>query len=272
MTRNLDDLLDIWLDKGPTAAPQRVAEAARLQVRSTQQATAMPGALRWRIPIRNTTAAVIATAAAVLVAATVGYSSLVAPLGGPSVLPEADAALPITELDLEPKPGSIEDWLGQTKGPVIQVASGFVSGEQFSVTVFRDAERDGVCVWLEMTQQGGGGCGPVPGAGLPEFGRFGGIGRSELTNGVWAIDGIVAGEVERVWVVTDDGRRANALLAPFRLDDIDASAFLVVLQGGAEPATLVAADGAGAVLDEIPLDLVEPVAPGGDGPLPTPGG
>ena len=35
--RNFDQLLDAWMDLGPTAAPDRVADAARLEARTTRQ-------------------------------------------------------------------------------------------------------------------------------------------------------------------------------------------------------------------------------------------
>ena len=39
--RNLEQLLDAWMDLGPTTAPARLADAARLEARSTRQ-TAIP--------------------------------------------------------------------------------------------------------------------------------------------------------------------------------------------------------------------------------------
>jgi hypothetical protein len=64
--RDLDRLLDAWMDLGPTAAPDRVADAARLEARSTRQRRAWWPARRYLVmnsPIR------IALAAAGVVAA-----------------------------------------------------------------------------------------------------------------------------------------------------------------------------------------------------------
>ena len=86
--RNFDHLLSAWMDLGPTAAPDRVANAARLEVRTTRQ---LPAILdRWaprRFPEMNTTAKVILGSAAVVVALLLGYNYLVAPnVGGPRLV------------------------------------------------------------------------------------------------------------------------------------------------------------------------------------------
>jgi hypothetical protein len=85
--RSFDQLLDAWMDLGPTAAPDRVADAARLEARTTHQ-TALP---LWRPPrflIENTMVRFGLAAAAVVFAALLGYSLLIAPnVGGPSLLP-----------------------------------------------------------------------------------------------------------------------------------------------------------------------------------------
>jgi hypothetical protein len=267
--RNLDELLDAWLASGPTLAPQRVAEAARLEARSSRQATPVTAWLPRRIPISSTAARLISASAAVTVAAIVGYSFLAPPnVSGPRVDPEPDAALPINNLDVVPTPVAPEEGMA-AEGPVLQIARGEARSMVFTVTVYRWAEREGVCMVLATPREADGGCGPPPGEGLPEFGRFGGMSDGELRNGMVEAHGIVAPDVERVWVVTDDGRRANALLVPFVLDDVEASFFVVFLAAGTQLRTTVAADGSGAVLTEIP---VAPVEPGGDGAVPGPGG
>ena len=91
--RNFDQLLNAWMDLGPTTAPDRVADAARLEAAATRQ---LPAALsRWaprRFPVMNTTAKVILATAAVVFAALLGYNYLVAPnVGGPRLfVPGAD--------------------------------------------------------------------------------------------------------------------------------------------------------------------------------------
>ena len=67
--RNFDQLLNAWMDLGPTTAPERVADAARLEAAATRQ---LPAVLsRWaprRFPVMNTTAKVILATAAVALA------------------------------------------------------------------------------------------------------------------------------------------------------------------------------------------------------------
>ena len=75
-----DQILNAWMDLGPTRAPERVADAARLEARSTRQ---MPAVLdRWaprRFPDMNTTVRYVLAAAAVGVAAFIGFNYLVSP-------------------------------------------------------------------------------------------------------------------------------------------------------------------------------------------------
>jgi hypothetical protein len=72
--RALDQLLDAWMDLGPTAAPDRVAEAARLETRSTRQTAGLRGWPPRRFPEMNNTIR-FALAAAVLAGAVVlGYT------------------------------------------------------------------------------------------------------------------------------------------------------------------------------------------------------
>jgi hypothetical protein len=81
--RNLDQIIDAWMDLGPTAAPHRVADAARLEVRFTRQ-TAIP--MWWpprRFPVMNAYLKVALATAAVIVAAVLGSNLLVGPnVGG----------------------------------------------------------------------------------------------------------------------------------------------------------------------------------------------
>jgi len=86
--RSLDQLLDAWMDLGPTSAPDRVADAARLEALSTRQ-TAIPP---WWPPRRflemNNIVRVGLVAAAVVTAALLGYSYFIAPnVGWPTVFP-----------------------------------------------------------------------------------------------------------------------------------------------------------------------------------------
>jgi hypothetical protein len=86
--RTLDQLLDAWMDLGPTVAPARVAEAVRLEARSTRQIASLRGWPPRKFPVMNTTVRFALAAAAVVAAAVLGYAYLVAPnVGGP---PPAD--------------------------------------------------------------------------------------------------------------------------------------------------------------------------------------
>ena len=83
--RTFDQLLNAWMDLGPTTAPDRVADAARLEAAATRQ---LPAVLsRWaprRFPAMNSYAKVALATAAVALAALLGYNYLVAPnVGGP---------------------------------------------------------------------------------------------------------------------------------------------------------------------------------------------
>jgi hypothetical protein len=83
--RDFDQLLDAWMDLGPATAPVRVAEAVRLEVRSTRQAVTLIGWPPRRFPFMNSTVRYALAASIVAVAAIVGYSYLVAPnIGGPA--------------------------------------------------------------------------------------------------------------------------------------------------------------------------------------------
>ena len=72
--RNLDQLLNAWMDLGPTTAPDRVADAARLEARSTRQTAIRQWWPPRRFPQMNNMAELGLAAAAVVVAALLGYS------------------------------------------------------------------------------------------------------------------------------------------------------------------------------------------------------
>ena len=84
--RNLEQLLDAWLDAGPTVAPARVTEAVRLEIRSTRQPAALRGWPPLRFPIMSNTMRIALATAAVAVAALLGFNYLVAPNIGSSGL------------------------------------------------------------------------------------------------------------------------------------------------------------------------------------------
>ena len=97
--RSVEQILDAWLDAGPTVAPARGAEAARLEIRSTRQAAGLIGWPPRRFPIMSNTMRIALATAVVAVAALLGYSYLVAPnigsprLGEPTPTPTPAPAL-----------------------------------------------------------------------------------------------------------------------------------------------------------------------------------
>lgn len=119
--RNLEQLLDAWLDAGPKVAPGRVTEAARLEIRSTRQPAALRGWPPRRFPIMSNTMRIALATAAVAVAALLGFNYLVAPnigspgLGEPSPTPtpvptRTPVAMPIAGV-LAPGTYAIDDVL-----------------------------------------------------------------------------------------------------------------------------------------------------------------
>lgn len=87
--RNLDQLLDAWMDLGPHVAPTRVAEAVRLEARSTRQRPAPLSRLARRIfPDMNGSIRFALAAAAVGTIALIGFGFLRGQnLGGPAPTP-----------------------------------------------------------------------------------------------------------------------------------------------------------------------------------------
>jgi hypothetical protein len=87
----LEELLDAWMDLGPTAAPDRVTEAASLEARSTRQTAIRLWWPQRRFPEMSNIAKLALGAAAVIVAALLGIQ-LVTPgadgIGGPAVTTE----------------------------------------------------------------------------------------------------------------------------------------------------------------------------------------
>ena len=82
--RDIDQLLDAWMDLGPTVAPSRVVEAVRLETRSTRQTAIPHGWPRTRFPAMPSTLRFAFAAAAVAAAAVIGFTFFVAPnVGGP---------------------------------------------------------------------------------------------------------------------------------------------------------------------------------------------
>jgi len=109
--RNIDQLLDAWMDLGPSVAPARVAEAARLEARSTRQTATR---LWWpprRFPEMNNTAKLALGAAAVMVAALIGFGILggTGNIGGPDV--GTDEPTPGASADADADEALVRAWV-----------------------------------------------------------------------------------------------------------------------------------------------------------------
>lgn len=109
----MDELLDAWMDEGPTVAPQRIAEATSAEIRTTGQRRASwwPA---WRFSEMNSYAKLALVAAAAVIVAVVGINLL--PRGGgtggdatptPSASPTAQATPSPTPAD-NPAMGTLE--------------------------------------------------------------------------------------------------------------------------------------------------------------------
>ncbi|HEX7171446.1 MAG TPA: hypothetical protein VF365_02440 [Candidatus Limnocylindria bacterium] len=72
--RSIDQLLDAWMDLGPTVAPARVAEAARHEARSTRQTASLRGWPPRRFPEMNAMVRLGVAAAIVAAAAVLGFT------------------------------------------------------------------------------------------------------------------------------------------------------------------------------------------------------
>ena len=85
----MDELLDTWMDLGPTVAPSRIAEATRDEIRITHQRRVTWWPAR-RFPIMNNTKVRFGlAAAAVIVIALLGIRFLPNNVAGPGVTPHS---------------------------------------------------------------------------------------------------------------------------------------------------------------------------------------
>ena len=104
--RQVEQLLDAWLDAGPAVAPSRVTEAARLEIRSTRQSAALHGWPPRRFPIMSNTMRIALATAAVAVAALLGFNYLVAPNIGSPGLDDSSPAPTRRRFQRRPPPSS----------------------------------------------------------------------------------------------------------------------------------------------------------------------
>ena len=112
---DLHHLLDAWMDLGPEVAPVRVADAARLEARSSRQVVTLVGWAPPRLRFLNTATLQVALAVILIVSVTLlGYRYLTGSrVGGPGVedpVPSTSASslarpVPLTFLPDELAPG-----------------------------------------------------------------------------------------------------------------------------------------------------------------------
>jgi hypothetical protein len=106
----MDELLDRWMDLGPTVAPQHIAEATRAEIRATAQRR--PPALAWPFADMTTFARLGLVAAALVALALIGMKLIpaIGGVGGPSAssssTPQATPS-PVTRVSL-PDSGNLE--------------------------------------------------------------------------------------------------------------------------------------------------------------------
>jgi hypothetical protein len=99
--RSVDQLLNAWMDLGPAVAPDRVADAARLEARNTRQTAIPPWWPPRRFPEMNNTMR-FALAAAALVAALLGFAYVMAPnIGGPAPFDPSPTLVPSAEAPID---------------------------------------------------------------------------------------------------------------------------------------------------------------------------
>ena len=90
--RTLNELLDTWLDAGPAVAPARVADAARLEAGTTRQMNPLERWAYGRTAPMSTALRFSLAAAAVAVAAVVGFNLFIAPSVGTDAPPAPTAS------------------------------------------------------------------------------------------------------------------------------------------------------------------------------------
>jgi hypothetical protein len=83
----MDELLDTWMDLGPSVAPSRIADATRTQIRITHQRRAFWPA--WRLATMNNAFRIAVVAAGIFAAALIGYRLLANPGVGPGPMATA---------------------------------------------------------------------------------------------------------------------------------------------------------------------------------------
>lgn len=132
--RNIDRLLDAWMDLGPTSAPKRVADGVRLEVRSTRQTANRKWWPPRRVPDMNNQRRLALAAVAVAAVSALGYGVMqVETVGqGPSQAPSPSAAqtaaahFPVFPGPPRPVDAGIYRLGPESPGPDLPVAITFV--------------------------------------------------------------------------------------------------------------------------------------------------
>ena len=120
----MDELLDNWMDQGPTVAPSRIADATRAEIRITHQRRATRWPPAWRFPAMNSNILRFAAAAAVVLAVILGMRFIGPNIGAPG--PTATPSPTASPMPLPPPDSSLE-------------------AGTYRVTPFADAGAAGVC-------------------------------------------------------------------------------------------------------------------------------
>ncbi len=161
--RNFDQLMDAWIDLGPTTAPDRVADAARLEIRTTRQTTIPAWWPPRRIQSMNLMLRYGIAAAVLVLSAAIGYAAATR-MGGPSapVQPSPSASASWVTFTSDRYGYSIEhpaDWrvLEQPGQPTMRRMEPRSAGTDTiaSATAARYGGQDGVVViWAVALETG----------------------------------------------------------------------------------------------------------------------
>jgi hypothetical protein len=164
---------------------------------------------------------------------------------GCGLLPQPDAALPIENLDVEPRriDGAIAN---APTGPNTELLRGFVAGDRLALVAQRDG--DGICLAVWRGAHGGTMCGDLPGGD-----GMGPIGPTMVTGqdaAPFEVIGIAVPEAAEVVLELDDDRRARAVLVSLGPVGVAGNAFIVHL-ARAQAHALVALDADGAEIARL---------------------
>jgi len=133
-------------------------------------------------------------------------------------------------------------------GPIFEIGRGRTLGVGWRHAMFESAE--GWCTQLELSGMAGTNCGdPIP----PDGGVFGSIGLGTASDGVVAVEGIVAPEVAEAWLVTATGERIATMVLSIDETGFDGGAFVGIVPAEVVVTGVVAIDADGVELQTYDL-------------------